>query len=207
MTDPTRAGFVARALVAAYTGGLEPILCLTKGDLDDPSVFAAEFAAALSAALGVALVEAHEDGGVHQAIGQRHHHQRAHRAGRQRDQQRRQRQQRGQRVGQHMGVGGAHAVQPGEGRDQHEQGRARQVEIRHQPAGDGEAVAGADEDVGRPVEGPDGAVRGRGALDQAEGGGADGDHAPPLGPGAGELRTEAGGGEACLGTGEVQPHQ
>ncbi|WP_314037766.1 ribosome small subunit-dependent GTPase A [Dietzia sp. CH92] len=42
---PPRAGFVARALVAAYTGGLEPVLCLTKGDLDDPSVFAAEFAA------------------------------------------------------------------------------------------------------------------------------------------------------------------
>ena len=30
--------------------------------------------------------------------------------------------------------------------------------------------------------------------------------AQPLGPGAGELRTEAGGGEARLGTGEVQPH-
>ncbi|AWH91620.1 ribosome small subunit-dependent GTPase A [Dietzia lutea] len=42
---PPRAGFVARALVAAYTGGLDPVLCLTKGDLDDPSVFAAEFAA------------------------------------------------------------------------------------------------------------------------------------------------------------------
>lgn len=42
---PPRAGFVARALVAAFTGGLEPVLCLTKGDLDDPSVFAAEFAA------------------------------------------------------------------------------------------------------------------------------------------------------------------
>lgn len=42
---PPRAGFVARALVAAYTGGLRPVLCLTKGDLDDPSVFAAEFEA------------------------------------------------------------------------------------------------------------------------------------------------------------------
>ncbi|GAA1052275.1 MAG: ribosome small subunit-dependent GTPase A [Dietzia sp.] len=42
---PPRAGFVARALVAAYTGGLDPVLCLTKGDLDDPSVFAAEFEA------------------------------------------------------------------------------------------------------------------------------------------------------------------
>lgn len=42
---PPRAGFVARALVAAYAGGLEPILCLTKGDLADPSTFAGEFAA------------------------------------------------------------------------------------------------------------------------------------------------------------------
>lgn len=42
---PPRAGFVARALVAAYTGGLTPVLCLTKGDLDDPSIFAAEFEA------------------------------------------------------------------------------------------------------------------------------------------------------------------
>ena len=42
---PPRAGFVARALVAAFTGGLEPVLCLTKGDLDDPTVFAAEFEA------------------------------------------------------------------------------------------------------------------------------------------------------------------
>lgn len=42
---PPRAGFVARALVAAYAGGLTPLLCLTKGDLDDPSVFAAEFTA------------------------------------------------------------------------------------------------------------------------------------------------------------------
>ena len=42
---PPRAGFVARALVAAYTGGLEPVLCLTKGDLDDPTEFASEFAA------------------------------------------------------------------------------------------------------------------------------------------------------------------
>lgn len=42
---PPRAGFVARALVAAFTGGLSPVLCLTKGDLEDPSVFAAEFEA------------------------------------------------------------------------------------------------------------------------------------------------------------------
>ena len=42
---PPRAGFVARALVAAYAGGLRPVLCLTKGDLTDPAEFAGEFAA------------------------------------------------------------------------------------------------------------------------------------------------------------------
>lgn len=41
---PPRTGFVERALVAAYAGGVEPILCLTKSDLADPAEFAAEFA-------------------------------------------------------------------------------------------------------------------------------------------------------------------
>ncbi|WP_137874449.1 ribosome small subunit-dependent GTPase A [Rhodococcus sp. Q] len=41
---PPRTGFVERALVAAYVGGLEPILCLTKGDLADHQEFAAAFA-------------------------------------------------------------------------------------------------------------------------------------------------------------------
>lgn len=44
--DPApRAGFVARTLVAAYAGGLRPVLGITKSDLADPGVFAAEFAA------------------------------------------------------------------------------------------------------------------------------------------------------------------
>jgi len=44
--EPTpRAGFVARALVAAYAGGLRPILGVTKSDLADPEEFVAEFAA------------------------------------------------------------------------------------------------------------------------------------------------------------------
>ncbi len=30
---PPRTGFVDRALIAAYAGGLKPILCLTKSDL------------------------------------------------------------------------------------------------------------------------------------------------------------------------------
>ena len=41
---PPRAGFVERALIAAFAGGLTPVLCLTKSDLADPAPFAAEFA-------------------------------------------------------------------------------------------------------------------------------------------------------------------
>ncbi|MFY2788192.1 ribosome small subunit-dependent GTPase A [Rhodococcus sp. KRD162] len=40
---PPRTGFVERALVAAYVGGLEPVLCLTKSDLADPAEFTAAF--------------------------------------------------------------------------------------------------------------------------------------------------------------------
>lgn len=41
---PPRTGFVDRALIAAYTGGLTPILCLTKTDLAPPGTFAEQFA-------------------------------------------------------------------------------------------------------------------------------------------------------------------
>jgi ribosome biogenesis GTPase / thiamine phosphate phosphatase len=41
---PPRTGFVDRCLVAAYAGGLEPVLCLTKADLADPGPFAADYA-------------------------------------------------------------------------------------------------------------------------------------------------------------------
>ncbi|OLT46511.1 ribosome small subunit-dependent GTPase A [Saccharomonospora sp. CUA-673] len=34
---PPRTGFIDRCLVACYTGGLEPVLCLTKADLADPA--------------------------------------------------------------------------------------------------------------------------------------------------------------------------
>lgn len=40
---PPRSGFVERALVAAYVGGLIPLLCLTKSDLAAPDSFAAQF--------------------------------------------------------------------------------------------------------------------------------------------------------------------
>lgn len=41
VADPVpRTGFVDRCLVAAYAGGLAPVLCLTKADLGDPAPFA-----------------------------------------------------------------------------------------------------------------------------------------------------------------------
>lgn len=41
---PPRTGLVDRCLVAAYVGGLRPVLCLTKADLADPTDFAAAYA-------------------------------------------------------------------------------------------------------------------------------------------------------------------
>ena len=44
VADPVpRTGFVDRCLVAAYAGGLAPVLCLTKADLGDPEPFAAPY--------------------------------------------------------------------------------------------------------------------------------------------------------------------
>lgn len=44
VADPEpRTGFVDRCLVAAYAGGLAPVLCLTKSDLADPEDFAAQY--------------------------------------------------------------------------------------------------------------------------------------------------------------------
>lgn len=44
VADPVpRTGFVDRCLVAAYAGGLKPVLCLTKADLADPEPFAAVY--------------------------------------------------------------------------------------------------------------------------------------------------------------------
>ena len=45
LADPVpRTGFVDRCLVAAYAGGLVPVLCLTKSDLAAPEPFAAQYA-------------------------------------------------------------------------------------------------------------------------------------------------------------------
>ncbi|GAA1004302.1 ribosome small subunit-dependent GTPase A [Nocardiopsis tropica] len=41
---PPRTGFVERTLIAAYAGGLTPVLCLTKNDLADADEFTAAFA-------------------------------------------------------------------------------------------------------------------------------------------------------------------
>ncbi|MDN5784133.1 ribosome small subunit-dependent GTPase A [Corynebacterium casei] len=53
---PPRAGFVERALIAAFVGNVHPILCLTKTDLADAAPFAATFAD-----LDVTVVEAGVD--------------------------------------------------------------------------------------------------------------------------------------------------
>ncbi len=42
---PPRTGFVDRCLVAAYAGGLRPLLCLTKADLADPEPVAEQYSA------------------------------------------------------------------------------------------------------------------------------------------------------------------
>jgi ribosome biogenesis GTPase len=42
---PPRTGLVERTLIAAYAGGLTPILCLTKTDLAPPEPFAEQFVA------------------------------------------------------------------------------------------------------------------------------------------------------------------
>ncbi|WP_019808926.1 ribosome small subunit-dependent GTPase A [Saccharomonospora halophila] len=41
---PPKRGFIDRCLVACYTGGLEPVLCLTKADLADPDELLASYA-------------------------------------------------------------------------------------------------------------------------------------------------------------------
>ncbi|WP_232665098.1 ribosome small subunit-dependent GTPase A [Pseudonocardia sp. TRM90224] len=44
LADPVpRTGFVDRCLVAAYAGGLTPVLCLTKADLAEPEPFASAY--------------------------------------------------------------------------------------------------------------------------------------------------------------------
>lgn len=56
---PPRTGFVERSLVAAYAGGLAPILCLTKSDLAPAAPFAAQFTG-----LDLTVVTTSRDGGI-----------------------------------------------------------------------------------------------------------------------------------------------
>jgi ribosome biogenesis GTPase / thiamine phosphate phosphatase len=53
---PPRTGLIDRCLVAAYVGGLAPVLCLTKSDLATPDALLAEYAA-----LGLAAVTTRRD--------------------------------------------------------------------------------------------------------------------------------------------------
>lgn len=59
-----RAGFVDRALVAAYAGDLAPVLCLTKTDLTSPEPFAAPYRA-----LNVAVLTRRRDEPVTEMAG------------------------------------------------------------------------------------------------------------------------------------------
>ena len=99
-----------------------------------------------------------------------------------------------------VGVGGAHGVEAAEGRDQHEQRRARQMEVGHQQIDGLEAVAGRDEEVRLACEGLDGArfpsplwggVRGGGSLPSAS--------PPPVPPprGGGTLPSPAAAATWC----------
>ncbi|GAA4844631.1 ribosome small subunit-dependent GTPase A [Actinomycetospora corticicola] len=66
LADPVpRTGFVDRCLVAAYAGGLTPVLCLTKADLADPGPFAAEYA---ELDLPVVVTRSDEDPGPLRAV-------------------------------------------------------------------------------------------------------------------------------------------
>ena len=69
-----------------------------------------------------------------------------------------------------MGVGGFDAIKPGEGRDQHEQGRARQVEIGQQQIDRAETVARQNEEPGFARERADFAGFGGGGFEEAQAG-------------------------------------
>jgi len=53
---PPRTGLIDRCLVAAFVGGLDPLLCLTKSDLADPATLLASYTD-----LGVAAVSTRKD--------------------------------------------------------------------------------------------------------------------------------------------------
>ena len=58
---PPRTGFVERALIAAFVGGVTPVVCVTKTDLADPSDFERELEA-----MGVEVLRTGVEDGVEQ---------------------------------------------------------------------------------------------------------------------------------------------
>ena len=74
-----------------------------------------------------------------------------------------------------MGIGRAHRVEARQRRHQHEQGRARQVEIGHQGVDGAEPVARRDEDRSLAGKGRQPLLALRRAFQDAQRGGADGD--------------------------------
>ena len=79
-----------------------------------------------------------------------------------------------------VGVGREHPLAAGEGRDQQEQRRARQVEVREERVDRAELVARHDGQIGPAGPGGDGAVRARGRLQRADGRRPHRDHAAGL---------------------------
>ena len=99
-----------------------------------------------------------------------------------------------------VGVGGLHGVEAAEGRDQHEQRRARQMEVGHQHVDGPEPVAGRDEERRLAGERRGSCHRlAGGRLQQPQRRGADGDDAPAGGARGVEGRGGVGGDLAPLG--------
>src|SRR5271166_5155319 len=79
-----------------------------------------------------------------------------------------------------MRIGRPHALEPAEGADEHEERRARQMEIGQEGVDRAEAVARRDEDRGLAGEWPNSAALVRCGLEKASGGRADADDPPAL---------------------------
>ena len=80
--------------------------------------------------------------------------------------------------GHRVSIGGLDPIEPGECGDQHEQGRARQVEVGQQHVDRPEPVAGQNEQSGLAGKGSDLAILGRRAFEEPQAGCPDGDDAP-----------------------------
>ncbi len=81
-----------------------------------------------------------------------------------------------------MFVGGKNMFPAGEGADQHEQARLREMEVGDESADEAEFEAGRDKDVGGARVGLNRSITGRvcGGFEGADYGGADGDYASLL---------------------------